>query len=355
MGMTDTRTRQPRGIPVGGQYAAAAHSEAPLALAAAPSPGPEEQWLAAGGLKATLRKTARGHSYTSPGGRRVLLYGLGTSQATVHLGKIIVASGQHGPAPEVDVAAIRRLAWNAAVADAAKGVFEGGQYRPAAREPWISLEDGKLVACQPISGDYNSHFTYLRHSYSTGQTEVLRDVKVTRMQDDSPSVDDIVLRMRDGKDGAATAKEAFDLILSRVCADPDASKEILAHLHIDPGASAAAARFPQYRLHADIYDLDAEATKADHRLAFDPDSGVLQVRTGTATYSARVEIGADGSINRFLNDSYVQDFPVGYRKADGLEGWIRRRAPRLLEAAETVKPFDPLAAAGEAAAAHNQV
>lgn len=349
--MTTSAARQPKGIPVGGQFASTSHQEAAVQLvpsAASPAGDSPEQWLAQGGLTATLRKTARGHSYTSPGGRRILLTNLGTRQAAVQLGTVVLGSGTHGASPDTDVASIRSVAWGAAVADAAKtepAIFHGGQYRPAQRPPWISIKDGDLVACQPITGDYNSHFTCLRHNYSTSETTVERDVKVTRMDDDSLSVDDIVLRMRDGKNGAETAREAFDLLLSRACADPDAHPDVLAHLATDPNAAAAATRFPQYRLDADITDLDAEATKADHRLVFDPNTGNLQVRTGTATYSARTEFAPDGGIHRFLNDSYVQDFPVGYRKAEAMAGWIRRREPRLLEAAANARQFNPVSSA----------
>lgn len=265
----------------------------------------------------------------------------------------MLGSGTHGASADTDVASIRSIAWSAAVADAAKtepAIFHGGDYRPATRPPWVTVVDGELVACQPITGDYNSHFTCLRHSYTTGETTIVRDVMVSRMEDDAPTLDDVVLRMRDGEDGAATAQEAFDLLLSRACADPDAHPDILTHLKDDPNAAAAATRFAQYRLDADITDLDAEATKADHRLLFDPNTGSLQVRTGTATYLARTEFAPDGSIHRFLNDSYVQDFPVGYRKAEAMAGWIRRCEPRLLEAAATARQFNPVEAAGISAA-----
>lgn len=351
--MSTSTARQPKGVPVGGQFAATAHQEASVALTPPSGPvGSPEQWLAKGGLHTTLRKTARGHSYISPGGRRVLLTDLGTRQAGVHVGTTMIGSGTHGASPEADVDAIRTATWKAAVGDAAKtdpAIFHGGQYRPAQRPPWISVTDGELVACQPISGDYNSHFTYLRHNYTTGTTEVRRDVMVTRMQDDTPTLGDIVLRMRDGNDGEAVAREAFDLLLSRSCADPDAHPDILAHLATDPRAAAAATRFQQYRLEADISDLDSEASKADHLLVFDPNTGSLQVRTGTATYSARTEIRPDGSIHRFFNDSYVQDFPAGMRKAEAMAGWVRRREPRLLEAAATSRAFDPVAAGRDAA------
>lgn len=343
--MSTSTARQPRGIPVGGQFATSVHQEADLSLAPADPNLAAEQWLAQGGLETTLRKTARGHSYTSPGGRRILLTSLGTRQAAVQLGTIMIGSGTHGASPDTDVASIRSIAWKAAVADAATAepaIFHGGQHLPK-QPPWISIVDDGLIACQPITGDYNSHFTYLRHNYSTGETEIIRDVLVSRMNDDTPTLDDIVLRMRDGNDGAETAREAFDLLLSRACADPDASREILAHLAKDPSAAAAATRFPQYRLDADISDLDAEADKAGHRIVFDPTTGTLQVRTGTATYSARTEFGPDGSIHRFLDDSYVQDFPGGYRKAEAMAGWIRRREPRLLEASAGARQFDPLA------------
>lgn len=89
----------------------------------------KEQWLAQGGLHTSLRKAARGHSCTSPGGRRILLTNLGAGLAVVQLGTFMRGRGTHGASPQTDVDSIRSIAWTPAVADAAKtepAIFHGG-------------------------------------------------------------------------------------------------------------------------------------------------------------------------------------------------------------------------------------
>jgi hypothetical protein len=86
--MTTSPSRQPKGIPVGGQFAAAAHPESGVSLdqneglsvAAGTDPALAEK-LAAGGLKGSLAPYKGNnpdagdnpHAYTSPGGRELIL------------------------------------------------------------------------------------------------------------------------------------------------------------------------------------------------------------------------------------------------------------------------------------------
>lgn len=86
--MTTSPSRQPKGIPVGGQFAAAAHSESGVSLdqndvltvAAGTDPALAEK-LTAGGLKGSLAPYSGNnpdagenpHTYTSPGGRELIL------------------------------------------------------------------------------------------------------------------------------------------------------------------------------------------------------------------------------------------------------------------------------------------
>lgn len=197
--MTTSPSRQPKGVPVGGQFAAAAHPESDLnldetnvaQLRTAEGTDPLlAQKLAAGGLKGTIAPYSGNnpdagdnpHSYTSPGGRELIvshsegegfrvMYDDRYDEDTFSLEVDADADAQECADTVQD--ALWQLAVNDANAHSPAGLSSGDFYE--LREVALDRRpDGSFVGSIRASNDDGMH-SVVQYYLSTGTTTVYRD------------------------------------------------------------------------------------------------------------------------------------------------------------------------------------
>lgn len=252
--MTDFSARQPKGIPVGGQFASTIHQESDLSLAATKSglvidpsaAGPEAYGLADAGLTGTITAWDGNDGdvpegsllyRTSDGQREMALSGLSTDQFTVRYAPNDVDSSfsLQSPAddnPESQVKTIRECLWQATVKDACADRFGCGESYELLDADVVATDND--VSTHLVFRDEDGEWLSMKCNHTQGQ--------ITVGSEDAPASQDQVLAssdvgmdivretMQEPEDGdyQAATQRAFDEILRTAGADENAPENIRA-------------------------------------------------------------------------------------------------------------------------------
>lgn len=198
--MTTSPSRQPKGIPAGGQFAAAVHPESELALDQAHKDG--SLHVAAGADQELVRKLTAGglagslapymgdnpdagpnpHTYVSPGGRELIISlsedeGFRVMYDDRYDEDTFSLETDHHADPKTCAETVEDALWQLTVNDAnteAAGGLSSGDFYELRDITLDRTSDGGLVGEIRASNDDDMH-TVIRHDLRTGTTTVYRD------------------------------------------------------------------------------------------------------------------------------------------------------------------------------------
>lgn len=191
--MNTPRSRQPQGIPVGGQFAAHSHSEPSLSLSD-PIPAPLRvdpsvdseavRALAAEGLVGEIRpyqgdddEIPEGSLHYRSGSNSIVISGLGTDSLAIRNlsddpHREFTMTREDNPGAAEIVEAVDAVKWQNNLSDAFTEGFNDGEDFEV-RDTYLGKngETGDVVAGMSIS-DHNGTWFTLDHNYTTGATTV---------------------------------------------------------------------------------------------------------------------------------------------------------------------------------------